>query len=68
MNSSDVATTLRIRPRMPLTCFRSNSSENDLQILLRSSKQDFFAIHNKLRRGDIVGVTGTPGQYNISTK
>lgn len=29
---------------------------------LRSSKQDFFAIHNKLRRGDIVGVTGCPGK------
>lgn len=28
----------------------------------RSSEQDFFALHNKLKRGDIVGVTGRPGK------
>ncbi|XP_065675320.1 lysine--tRNA ligase-like [Hydra vulgaris] len=28
----------------------------------KSSEQDFAAIHGKLRRGDIVGVTGRPGK------
>jgi lysyl-tRNA synthetase class 2 len=28
----------------------------------RSSEQDFVALHNKLKRGDIVGVTGRPGK------
>lgn len=35
-----------------------------LQIMAdeRASEQDFAEIHNKLRRGDIVGVTGRPGK------
>lgn len=28
----------------------------------RESKQDFEEIHSRLRRGDIVGVTGKPGK------
>lgn len=29
----------------------------------RSSEQDFVAVHNKIRRGDIIGVKGKPGYY-----
>ncbi|KAL9974645.1 hypothetical protein ACROYT_G011706 [Oculina patagonica] len=28
----------------------------------RSSEQDFVAVHNKIRRGDIIGVKGKPGK------
>lgn len=28
----------------------------------KSSEQDFAAIHNKIRRGDIIGVKGRPGR------
>lgn len=27
----------------------------------RASEQDFIAIHNKIRRGDIIGIKGQPG-------
>ena len=30
--------------------------------LQRESKQDFEEIHGKIHRGDIVGVTGYPGE------
>ena len=28
----------------------------------RSSKQDFFEVHGKIRRGDIIGIKGSPGR------
>ena len=30
-------------------------------LTLRSSEQDFAAVHGKIRRGDILGVKGRPG-------
>lgn len=29
----------------------------------RASEQDFTEVHNKIRRGDIIGVKGKPGYY-----
>ena len=28
----------------------------------RASEQDFSAVHNKIRRGDIIGIKGKPGK------
>ena len=28
----------------------------------RASEQDFLAVHNKIRRGDIIGIKGKPGK------
>ena len=31
----------------------------------RASEQDFLAVHNKIRRGDIIGIEGKPGKWKI---
>ena len=31
----------------------------------RASEQDFLAVHNKIRRGDIIGIKGKPGKGKI---
>ena len=31
----------------------------------RASEQDFLAVHNKIRRGDIIGIKGKPGKWKI---
>lgn len=31
----------------------------------KASEQDYAAAHNKIRRGDIIGVKGKPGQENL---
>ena len=31
----------------------------------KASEQDYAATHNKIKRGDIIGVKGKPGQENL---
>lgn len=34
--------------------------------VFRVSEQDFVATHNNIRRGDIIGVKGNPGEILLS--
>ncbi len=39
-----------------------------VDIDFRESKQDFEEIHGRLRRGDIIGVKGSPGEGHVAVR